>query len=342
MTLEGLPPATSLTLRIDGAGAVVTGTAGDRLVTRPIPRTWRELPFRTLASPPGEEVFRFATISDLHVGDITFGYRQTLVERPVPDEAHPQRATRAAITALSDWGAALLVVKGDLTATAMAKDWAATGQVLSSSPVPVHLLPGNHDHYGAPGEPEPYRALDPYGLTMTNDVDVVELPGLTLLLLDSTATGQPLGHVAHRQERALTALAAARSPAFVATHHHVQRLPVPTFWPPGIPSFEAERFIDAIARVHPATMISSGHTHRHRRRQIGPVVLTEVGSPKDYPGTWAGYVVHEGGIRQTVRRVSPPDLLRWTDHSARAAWHAWGVWSPGRLSDRCFSHTWPT
>ena len=46
-------------------------------------------------------------------------------------------------------------------------------------------------------------------------------------------------------------------------------------------------------------------------------------------------------IRQVVRRVAAPDLLRWTDHSARAAGGAWGVWAPGRLGDRCFSHTWP-
>jgi hypothetical protein len=41
--------------------------------------------------------------------------------------------------------------------------------------------------------------------------------------------------------------------------------------------------------------------------------VTEVGSPKDYPGTWAGYVVHEGGIRQVVRRVAAPEVIRWTE-----------------------------
>jgi hypothetical protein len=82
-------------------------------------------------------------------------------------------------------------------------------------------------------------------------------------------------------------------------------------------------------------MISSGHTHRHRRRHVGPLVLTEVGSPKDYPGTWAGYVVHEGGIRQVVRRVSGAGLLRWTDYTAGAAVGLWGLWSPGLLGHRC-------
>jgi hypothetical protein len=100
-------------------------------------------------------------------------------------------------------------------------------------------------------------------------------------------------------------------------------------------------FVDRVRWARPATMITSGHTHRHRRRTVGSVVLTEVGSTKDFPGSWAGYVVHEGGIRQVVRRVASPDLLRWTDETARAACGAWGAWSPGIGSHRCFTHTWP-
>ena len=74
----------------------------------------------------------------------------------------------------------------------------------------------------------------------------------------------------------------------------------------------------------------------------GHVVVTETGSPKDHPGTWTGYVVHEGGIRQVVRRVARPDVIRWTERSRRAAGGAWGVWSPGRLTDRCWDLPWPT
>ena len=88
--------------------------------------------------------------------------------------------------------------------------------------------------------------------------------------------------------------------------------------------------------------VTSGHTHRHRRRRHGTAVITEVGSPKDFPGTWAGYVVHEGGIRQVVRRIARPDVLRWTERSAAAAFGLWCRWSPGTLDDRCFAHTWPT
>ena len=72
------------------------------------------------------------------------------------------------------------------------------------------------------------------------------------------------------------------------------------------------------------------------------MIVTEVGSPKDYPGTWGGYVVHEGGIRQVVRRIAEPDVIAWTEYTRRAVGGVWGLWSPGSLSDRCWSHTWPT
>jgi hypothetical protein len=102
----------------------------------------------------------------------------------------------------------------------------------------------------------------------------------------------------------------------------------------------ADRFLDALAEAQPATVVTGGHTHRHRARRHGPLLVTEVGSPKDFPGTWAGYLVYEGGIVQIVRRVSAPEAIRWTERTAGALFGAWGRWSPGQLTDRCISHPW--
>jgi predicted phosphodiesterase len=332
VTLEDLPAGTRLDLLIDGEGAVH------------LPGRWRHGSFTTLTPPPGEELGRFATISDLHLGDISFGFRQTMVERPVPDEAHPVRAARAAIEALTRWGAETLVVKGDLTRNGRAKDWNAVGRLLDECKVPVRLVPGNHDYYGSRGEPEPFGAMGVLGHAMTRDLDTLDIPGLRLVLVNSVASGKRSGQLHDRRDALVGAIrdaAADGQPAFVALHHYAQRLPFPTFLPPGISSLDANPILADIAAAQPATMISSGHTHRHRRRHVGPLVLTEVGATKDFPGTWAGYVVHEGGIRQVVRRVDPPDVLRWTDFSAGAALGAWGMWSPGLLDHRCFTHVWP-
>jgi hypothetical protein len=69
------------------------------------------------------------------------------------------------------------------------------------------------------------------------------------------------------------------------------------------------------------------------------VWATEVGSVKDYPGVWAGYEAHVGGLRQTVHRTGAPDVLRWTDRTASILLGMWGRWSPGTLDHRCLEVT---
>ena len=83
--------------------------------------------------------------------------------------------------------------------------------------------------------------------------------------------------------------------------------PFPTVYPPGLPFGESRRLLEALAGPRqPATFLTCGHRHRNRRYDYGRLVVTEVGSTKDYPGVWAGYKVFEGGIIQLVRRTATP------------------------------------
>jgi hypothetical protein len=124
-------------------------------------------------------------------------------------------------------------------------------------------------------------------------------------------------------------------------HHHLQPWPIPTAYPLGVPSRAAGRFLRDLRAANPALFVTSGHSHRHHARWHRGVPLTQVGSVKDYPGVWAGYAIHEGGIRQVVRRVAEPDCLSWNQRTAAAVWGIWGRWTPGRLAHRCLTHTWP-
>ena len=99
--------------------------------------------------------------------------------------------------------------------------------------------------------------------------------------------------------------------------------------------------ISASVAANPATLIIAGHTHRNRRYPVGGLTVAEVGSTKDYPGQWAGYSVYEGGIRQVVFRVAEPSAIAWTESTRRVLGGIWGWWSPGRLSDRCWTLEWP-
>jgi hypothetical protein len=143
-------------------------------------------------------------------------------------------------------------------------------------------------------------------------------------------------------ERIADLLSSSPGAAFLGMHHYLQRFRFPTIYPPGIPGPQARSLLDTVVAANPATFVSCGHSHRNRRRRHGPLVVTEVGATMHYPGTWAGYAVHEGGIRQVVRRVAQPEALAWTERSKEALLGWWGVWSRGRRSQRCFSHTWPS
>jgi predicted phosphodiesterase len=347
LILDGLAPGTEIRLR----------TAAGRLVTAS-----GTTPNRTLVSPPGEELYRFATVSDLHIGERSFGYRGTIVERPRPVEHHPERATRAALAELEAWGAQSVIVKGDITHGGKARQWDRYAAAVADCHLPLMMIPGNHDTGEYPGDkrkrrvdrligesatdPEPPITMDAarrrVGLEPVGPVQVVDVPGLRILAVDTTVPGQRAGQLDQVGEEVADRAAEVDLPVFVALHHQLLTLPVPHHPPPGIPANQSRRFLDRLRAANPAAFVTSGHTHRHRRRTDGTIVVTEVGSPKDYPGTWGGYVVHEGGIRQVVRRVTAPDILAWTDRTAAAALGAWGWWSPGTLPARCFTHIWPS
>ena len=179
------------------------------------------------------------------------------------------------------------------------------------------------------------------GLRPVVGVEAIDLPGLRLVLVDSTRPGVNHGSVAHRLSDTLDAVRDAPGGVLIVMHHQLQ----PHHADRRLAVGRAEARVDAVPRrrrrlSHPDTLVTSGHTHRHRRWERGPITVTQVGSTEDYPGVWGGYVVHEGGIRQIVRRVTRPDCMAWTERTGRPCLGLWAVIAPGLLSSRCFNLTW--
>jgi predicted phosphodiesterase len=318
--VDGLPPDTTFDVVVDGR---------------------RALAVRTLRSPNGRELYRFATVGDIHVGDgWTFGILPIVRDPGGADDPPVPRALDAAIAELTAWGAQHLVVKGDVTHHGDPREWASAAAILTATGLPVVVTMGNHD---VRAEATDGRAImGAAGIDVAFEGIVVrDLAGFRLIVVDVTIARRHPGSYRHVRGAVLEAAAGAGGPVVIAQHHQLMRLPVPTHWPPGVLGPESGRFLDALAEANPATLLTSGHTHRYRARRAGPLLLTEVGSTKDYPGAWAGYVVHEGGIRQVVRRIEAPAVIRWTESTKRALFGIWGRWSPGQLSDRCRTHDWP-
>jgi len=322
--LADLAPGTRYEIALAGAG---------------LPRDVPPLVARTLAQPPGELLHRIATVSDTHLGSRSTGFLHTIIEKPEPDEAHPVRCARAALAEARAWGADELVVKGDLVDHSHPEWWAHAADVLDEVAAPVWVVPGNHE-WAERGDRDPVNGLAAHGQHLVVGVDHFDRPGIRVLLVDSSIPGRDPGRLGHVRGDVVELAAGTDLPLLVAMHHQPMRLRVPTYLPAGIPGPDARRFLDELGRANPRAIVTSGHTHRHRRRHHGPVTVTEVGSTKDFPGTWAGYEVYEGGIVQTVRRIAEPSCIRWTDHTRRAAFGVWQLWSPGRLEHRCFTRSW--
>jgi hypothetical protein len=295
---------------------------------------WQRV-LRPCESPPGEELYRFATLSDLHLGATRFGR----IDEGDVEVPHPVRCARAAIAEALAWGARRLIVKGDVVHTSRPHTWAIAAELLSGLPVPVDLVCGNHEVNGA-STVDPFAEAARHGLSLHAGVTALDLPGLTAVMFDSSAPLLDVGRWNHLQAPVCDALSEADGPAMLFSHHQPQEWVVPTYLPLGAPARGARRFLRAARDANPTLLGASGHTHRHRRRQIEGVEWAETGSPKDYPGTWTGYAVHEGGVRQVVRRVADPECIRWTEQTRALAFGAWGAWSPGSLGDRCFVHRW--
>jgi Icc protein len=335
------------------SGAESTVTAGGLLAQGLKPGTTYELELRhedeivhrqlvtTLTSPPGEELYRIAALNDLHLGCAWFGPFGAMREE-LADDADPSsvRCAHAGVGAALAWGADRIVLRGDLVHRGDLSDWRAVRALLDRIDVPVDIALGNHETSVRPWRTDLAAGLDTIGVELEGPVRKRELPGTDLLLTDTAVAHIDPGVINHVSAEILEAAASSR-PTVLMTHHNLERRREAFTMPRGVPFGAAGPFLDRLAEVSPATLVSSGHTHRHRRRLHRTVPVVEIGSPKDYPGVWCGYVIYEGGIRQVVRRITDPECIGWTERTRTSLGGIWGWWSVGSLSDRCFSHPWP-
>ena len=349
-----LPPGSS------GPGALTVGglsasteyevaLSGDAYPRKRVART------RTMEPPPGRLLSRFATISDCHFGERSFAPLKLLHDpRPRPKGLDPYtvRCAVAAIAEAEDWGAEMIVAKGDLTQNAKHTEVAIAVQVLRRSKVPVAIALGNHDVRGPLDVPS---LLGEAGFEASEEASFRDLPGFRLVLGHSPLPDRHSGRLTETHIAQVAALSAGENavgsapgrrgvdppPAVIVLHHPLRRWPIETHYPPSVNWRDSRKFASAVLAANRSAVVISGHTHRNRLYRAGGLLVSEVGSTKDYPGQWAGYSVYEGGIRQVVRRVERPDAIAWNEMTRRALGGVWGRWSPGGLGERCWTLNWP-
>ncbi|MDH3293005.1 MAG: metallophosphoesterase [Acidimicrobiia bacterium] len=319
----------------------------------------RPLSFRTLPRPPGELLYRVATISDMHLGSSRWGFFKTMTEAcgvkvdggPPPAivageppgpyrDLHPVRCAQSALDDAEAWGARLVVAKGDNVQHENAECHDLFGSLVDSAPeLPMMAIPGNHDLDEA-GRYIPDH-VGRRKLPICRDVAHLDLPGVRVVVADTSIPGRGKGTVERVGPGILDTVADADRPVLLFTHQQFQPGKVARHWPIGITAPESTDFLDRLDGLGTPVVISSGHTHRNRVRRHGSVLLTEVGSTRDWPCVWAGYNIFEGGLEQTVHRVSEQTAMAWAEYSRQAVGGLWSTWSPGTSSDRNVGLSWP-
>jgi 3',5'-cyclic-AMP phosphodiesterase len=292
--------------------------------------------FRTLPRPAGELLCRVATVNDLHFGEIEAGHLAELPVGPVlrsepGEDPYPEVMNAAAAAEIAAVEPDLVVAKGDLSDAGAAADLSAFSRCYSGFAGRLVTIPGNHDVAGgAPGGP------------LSTELPArVDLPGVTVALLDTTILRWHTGRVPADQLEWLDEVGAgADRPVLVMGHHHA--------WGPGsnsrpagyfgINPDDSEALVAVFARRPRLAAYLAGHTHRNRVRRFaatGPVPWVEVASVKEFPGCWAEYRVHEGGILQIVHRISAPTALAWTERTRALFGGLFPGYAFGQLEDRC-------
>ncbi len=294
---------------------------------------------RTLATPDGALLCRFTTVNDVHFGETEAGRIDDLPEGPIRRadpgaEPYPEVMNRAAATEMAAIDPAVVVVKGDLSVDGRPEEWAAFEACYRGTfGDRLHVVRGNHDAYRHQGE----YAGDQW----------IELPGLAIALLDTTIPGATTGAIDHEQISWLNDQCVAADGPVIVMGHHQQWIGSGPDAKRGEDYFglhpDSSDALDELALRHPCVIAyTAGHTHRHRVRRMARsgVPSIEVGCTKDFPGTWAEYRVHEGGVMQVVHRMSTPDALAWSE-SCRGLYSDFGIdyetYALGTLADRCFT-----
>jgi Icc protein len=321
--IAGLEPETEYALQVDGVEPT------DLLPKR----------VTTISRPAGALLATFATVNDVHFGEVECGRLGTpeelgpILSAEPGAEPYPNVMNAGAIAEMQSLDPDAVLVKGDLTDRGTEEEYQAFLDAYGRLGARMYHVRGNHDAM----------------ITDTiaaNAPLTVDLPGVTLAVLDTVRPGTEHGQIAGEQLAWLEDLASQSStPVLVFGHHHP--------WDPssderndhyfGINPDDSEALCGVITRCESIAGYFAGHTHRNRVRHFDAargVPIVEIACVKDYPGAWAEYRVYEGGYTQLVRRIAAPTAMAWTELTRTMFAGLYRDYALGTQRDRCFTQVW--
>jgi 3',5'-cyclic-AMP phosphodiesterase len=290
----------------------------------------------TLARPAGELLCRFATVNDVHFGEVECGRIDDSPQGPIlraepGAEPYPETMNRGAIAEIDAVDPAAVVVKGDLTDLGIRDQYAEFLDAYGVFGARLYHVRGNHDVCA--------------GDDFARGDQVIDLAGVRVLLLDTAIPFRDSGRITAGQLDWLDTMAAEAGHHVLVMGHHQAWMAEGNRSDDyfGLHPDSSDGLVAVVARHARILGYFAGHTHRNRVRRAtvtGKVPFVEVGCVKDFPGSWAEYRVYEGGVTQVNHRISTPDALAWSER-CRSLYADFGLdystYAAGTLADRCFT-----
>jgi predicted phosphodiesterase len=271
--------------------------------------------YTPVVEAPGDIVFRFAILGDIHIGS------------PAGEVM-----ARQAIADINESGAELTIQLGDLADHGNRDEFKQALGVMSTLAMPWEVVTGNHDMYSTEEERLSGREYFTEHFGRPPDGRMIELRGHRFVMLDTAEemaspfapynliTGQFMdgnggaivrGAFTAPQHEILADVAAPGSPpTFVFLHHPTQPF---TSFPPivfGLRDADTGR-LHAMCDSGNVYGVFAGHTHRNKLSgRLGRVPVTEVGIPRDYPFGYGLVDVTTRGYAYHFHQISNEELLR--------------------------------
>ena len=151
-----------------------------------------------------------------------------------------------------------VLVSGDLAETASATEYERVRELVAPLPMPVHVLPGNHDDRDALREHFPLPGDGRYEYA-------VDVAGVRLVACDSTIPGRPEGAL----DVAWLEAQLGAGPAIVAMHHPPFAIGMPAADEIMLGAADRDALAALLARSPQVRRVIAGHVHRAAFATVG-------------------------------------------------------------------------
>ncbi len=332
--LQGLLPGTAYQYRLESGGKAAPQT--DRSPGR----------FKTLLPPPGEYLFSFATVNDTHFGEETAGLiciggvcLNEGFQSPWPEHPYWDFTNRSVVDAINQIGPDFVIHKGDVSSEFREAEFLEARRALDRLRMPYHVLRGNHDRVGLPGERDFFRSVFNLEKTHRSFLHRDHL----FVLLDSANLETGLPEISEEQFRWLEEELLSSPPetrVLVFLHHAVAEN-ASLF---GISGEDRERLTGILAAHVGTAGVFSGHSHRAfvtNEDATGDVPYVETPATKEYPGGFSLYRMYTGGYIQTFHRADCERCLVWYEITKGAYFGLAPAILFGDVQDRNFVYRYP-